>query len=91
MPTRAKIQHRQSIRPLHEFHQIPAGQSLLFLSDLEKAGIDCQKVEIFFEQLKTDCFVQQHKLNDEKTDPNKKPAIQHVTIIHNVDKPASLE
>jgi preprotein translocase subunit SecA len=60
-------------------------------SDLEKAGIDGQKVDKFFEQLKTDCIAQQPKLNDDETVPNKKAAIQHVALIHNVDDPASLE
>ncbi|XP_046457674.1 uncharacterized protein LOC124204625 [Daphnia pulex] len=59
-------------------------------SDLEQAGIDGQKVDTLFEQLKTDCIVQP-KLNDDETVPNKKAAIQHVAIIHNVDKPTSLE
>ncbi len=60
-------------------------------SDLEQAGIDGQKVDKLFERLKIDCIVEQPKLNDDETVPNKKAAIQHVAIIHNVDKPMSLE
>jgi hypothetical protein len=47
-------------------------------------------MENFFEQLKTNCIIQP-KLNDDETVPNKKAAIQHFAIIHNVDEPVSLE
>jgi preprotein translocase subunit SecA len=77
-------------------HYIDSIRSLLgshycTVSDLEQVGIDGQKVDKLFEQLKTDGIVQQPKLNDEETIPNLKAAIQHVAIIHNVDKPTSLE
>jgi preprotein translocase subunit SecA len=60
-------------------------------SDLEQAGIKAQNVDTLFEQLKTDCIVQQPKFNDDETVPNKKAAIQHAANIHNVDDPASLQ
>jgi preprotein translocase subunit SecA len=60
-------------------------------SDLEKAGIDGQKVDKLFERLKTDGIVQQPKFNDDEAVPNKKAAIQHAANIHNVDDPASLQ
>ncbi len=60
-------------------------------SDLEQAGIDGQKVDKLFERLKTDNIVQQPKFNDDETVPNKKAAVQHVAIIHNVVDKASLK
>jgi superfamily II DNA/RNA helicase len=58
-----------SIRTLLGSHYFSA-------SDLQQAGIDGQKVDKLFEQLKTDCIVQQPKLNDDETVPNLKAATQ---------------
>jgi hypothetical protein len=67
------------------------GSHYCSVSDLEQAGIDGKKVDTVFEKLKIDCIVQQPKFNDDETIPNLKAAIQHVAIIHNVDKPTSLK
>jgi hypothetical protein len=67
------------------------GSHYCSVSDLQQAGIDGQKVDKLFEQLKIDCIVQQPKFNDDETIPNLKAAIQHVAIIHNVHKSTSLE
>jgi hypothetical protein len=58
--------------------------------DLEQAGIDGQKVDKLFEELKKNGCIVPPTLNDAETIPNEKAVIQ-VAKIHNVVNQASLK
>jgi preprotein translocase subunit SecA len=77
----------------HYIHSIRSllGSHYCSASDLQQAGIDGQKVDKLFEELKKNGCIVAPTLNDAETIPNEEAVIQQVKKLHNVDDEVSLK